>query len=107
MMPGTKVRKFVELTGLFHKEFFFEYGRLFDEQNENLLMDAVVIDINRFHLVNELYGRDFGDHVLKTLGKSIHEFVNLNGGLACRSDSNCFFYISLIRMGSRNFFPCR
>ena len=80
-----------ELTGLFHKEFFFEYGKKLDEQNENIPMDAIVIDINRFHLVNELYGREFGDSVLKTLGKSIHQFVNLNGGLACRSDSNCFY----------------
>ena len=80
-----------ELTGLFHKEFFFEYGRIIDDRNENMPMDAIVIDINRFHLVNELYGRDFGDQVLKTLGKSIHEFVNTIGGLACRSDSNCFY----------------
>jgi len=80
-----------ELTGLFHKEFFFEYGRILDDRNENMPMDAIVIDINRFHLVNELYGREFGDQVLKILGKSIHEFVNANGGLACRSDSNCFY----------------
>jgi len=80
-----------ELTGLFHKEFFFEYGRILDDRNENMPMDAMVIDINRFHLVNELYGREFGDQVLKTLGKSIHEFVNATGGLACRSDSNCFY----------------
>ena len=80
-----------ELTGLFHKEFFFEYGRILDDRNENMPMDAIVLDVNRFHLVNELYGRDFGDEVLKTLGKSIHEFVNSTGGLACRSDSNCFY----------------
>ena len=80
-----------ELTGLFHKEFFFEYGKILDEQNENIPMDAIVIDINRFHLVNELYGREYGDSVLRTLGKNIHDFVNSNGGLACRSDSNCFY----------------
>ena len=80
-----------ELTGLFHKEFFFEYGRQLDDQNENAPMDAVVIDVNRFHVVNELYGREFGDKVLQKMGQSIHEFVNENGGLACRSDSNCFY----------------
>ncbi len=80
-----------ELTGLFHKEFFFEYGRKLDEQNDNAPMDAVVIDVNRFHIVNELYGREFGDMVLKKMGESIHGFVNENGGLACRSDSNCFY----------------
>ena len=80
-----------ELTGLFHKEFFFEYGRQLDEQSENMPMDAIVIDVNRFHLVNELYGREFGDSVLKTLGENIHGFVEETGGLACRSDSNCFY----------------
>ncbi len=94
-----------ELTGLFHKEFFFEYGRILDDQNENMPMDAVVIDVNRFHLINELYGRDFGDNVLKTLGKSIHEFVNLNGGLACRSDSNCFYIYIPHQEGLKELLP--
>ena len=53
-----------ELTGLFHKEFFFEYGKRLDIQNDNMPMDAMVVDINRFHIINELYGRDYGDEVL-------------------------------------------
>ena len=79
-----------ELTGLFHKEFFFQYGKRLDELNNNMPMDAVVVDINRFHVVNELYGRSYGDLVLKTIGDSLHELVSENGGLACRRDNDQF-----------------
>lgn len=77
------------LTGLFNKEFFFEYARRLENQN-NIPMDAVVLDINRFHIINELYGRTYGDMLLKKIGNSIHELVCQTGGLACRSNSNCF-----------------
>ena len=79
-----------ELTGLFNKEFFFEYGKLLDSQNGNTPMDAVIVDINRFRIVNELYGRAYGDMVLKKIGVGIHSLVNKTGGLACRFDSNSF-----------------
>lgn len=80
-----------ELTGLFHKEFFFEYGKRLDMQNDNMPMDAMVIDINRFHIVNELYGREYGNDVLKKIGDGIHDLVKETGGLACRFDSNGFY----------------
>ena len=80
-----------ELTGLFHKEFFFEYGKRLDMQNDNMPMDAMVIDINRFHIVNELYGREYGNDVLKKIGDEIHDLVKETGGLACRFDSNGFY----------------
>lgn len=79
-----------ELTGLFNKEFFFEYGRRLDSQNNNAPMDAIVIDVNRFHIINELYGRNYGDLLLKKIGNSIHELVCIRGGLAARSSSNSF-----------------
>ncbi len=80
-----------ELTGLFHKEFFFEYGKRLDMQNDNMPMDAMVIDINRFHIINELYGREYGNDVLKKIGDRIHDLVKETGGLACRFDSNGFY----------------
>ncbi len=79
------------LTGLFNKEFFFEYGKRLDHQNNNMPMDAVVLDINRFHIVNELYGKSYGDLILKKVGSAIHDIVRETGGLACRSGSNRFY----------------
>ena len=71
-----------ELTGLFNKEFFFEYGKRLDIQNDNMPMDAIIVDINRFHFINELYGRSYGDSVLKKIGGYIHSVVQDAGGLA-------------------------
>lgn len=79
-----------KLTGLFNKEFFFEYAKKLDNQNNNMPMDAIVLDINRFHIINELHGKTYGDMLLKNIGNSIHELVSKTGGLACRSNSNCF-----------------
>lgn len=79
-----------ELTGLFNKEFFFHYGKRLDIQNDHMPMDAMVLDINRFHIVNELYGRLYGDMILKRIGAWIHNIVRKTGGLACRFSSNCF-----------------
>lgn len=80
-----------ELTGLFNREYFFEFGRRLDCYHPDRVMDAIVLDVNRFHLVNELYGREYGDAVLKAIGDGIHETVRKTGGLACRSSSNCFY----------------
>ena len=79
-----------ELTGLFNKEFFFQYGKRLDEQNGNQPMDALVFDINRFHVINELYGKQTGDMILKRIGEEVHSIVCRTGGLACRLGGNCF-----------------
>ena len=79
-----------ELTGLLNKDFFFEYARMLNTQNNNMPMDSLVLDINRFHIINELYGRSYGDMLLKKIGSCIHDLVCQFGGLACRSNSNCF-----------------
>ena len=79
-----------ELTGLLNKDFFFEYARMLNTQNNNMPMDSIVLDINRFHIINELYGRSYGDMLLKKIGSCIHDLVCQFGGLACRSNSNCF-----------------
>ena len=79
-----------ELTGLFNKEFFFQYGKRLDQQNPNMPMDALVFDINRFHVINELYGKAASDMILKEIGTRIHDLVCRDGGLACRLGNNCF-----------------
>lgn len=79
------------LTGLFNKEFFFEFAKKIVRMNGHKAMDAIVIDINRFRIINELYGRAYGDLLLKKIGGCVHQAVQEYGGLACRSDSNSFF----------------
>ena len=79
------------LTGLYTREFFFEYGQIYDKRHPERAMDAVVINFNRFHLINELYGRPFGDQVLCRIADSVREVVSEVGGIACRSDADAFY----------------
>ncbi|MCR5756062.1 MAG: EAL domain-containing protein [Acetatifactor sp.] len=79
------------LTGLYTKEFFFEYGHQFDQYHPELAMDAVVINFNHFHLLNELYGRAFGDKVLCTVADGIRDIISGSCGIACRYDADTFY----------------
>lgn len=53
-------------------------------------MDAVVINIEQFHSVNAMHGREFGDSVLRAIGGSIREFLQTAEGLASRFDADRF-----------------
>ena len=79
------------LTNLYNWNFFLVYAnRLFREHPEKP-MDAVIININRFHSVNALHGWEFGDKVLQELGKEIQRFLDeTGGGIACRFEADRF-----------------
>lgn len=78
------------LTGLYSKEFFFEYVRK-TASLINRNMDAVVLNIDRFHLVNELYGRRVGDEVLRGVSKLITDCFVKSNGFACRAEADNFY----------------
>ena len=85
------------LTGLYSASFFFEYAQQLEKYRPDQDMDAVAINIDRFHLVNELYGREFGDRALMLLGRAIKEFLSTTDGIGCRQDADAFFVYCLHR----------
>ncbi len=78
------------LTMLYTRNFFFEYASRMYKDKPDIKMDAIVMNIEQFHVVNALYGWDFGDVVLKALGDEISKFLSESGGIACRSQSDRF-----------------
>ena len=76
------------LTGLYFRSFFDEYANKIFNENPEAPMDAVVLNINHFHIVNSINGFEFGDTVLKELGKAIKEFLDSNGGIASRTEAD-------------------
>ena len=78
------------LTGLYNPGFFFEYAEQIYRYHPHWSMDAVVVNIERFHSVNDLNGRLFGDTILRTLGDAIREFLRGTEGIACRRDADRF-----------------
>ncbi len=78
------------LTGLYTRDFFFEYIRQL-ERYSSAQMDAIVIDIEHFHLINEIYGRSEGDRILKKIGSMIMSELDGGFGIACRSAADIFY----------------
>lgn len=78
------------LTNLYSKGFFLQYARQHDRYYPDMQMDALTFNINRFHLVNELRGRVYGDDILKIIAELLQAYTVKAGGLACRCDSDLF-----------------
>ena len=78
------------LTGLYNKEFFFRYAEQYDQFHKNASMDAIVLDINHFRMINERYGRAYGDSVLRRIGNALRNIVESSDGIACRKEADAF-----------------
>ncbi|MBE6039753.1 MAG: EAL domain-containing protein [Clostridiales bacterium] len=53
------------LTGLYNKEHLFEEIPKMIARHPDTEYQAVFVDINEFKLVNDVFGKEFGDHVLR------------------------------------------
>ncbi len=84
--------EFDKLTLLYSPDFFFEYASQFDQRFPDKVMDAVVINFTRFHLLNELKGRNFGDEILNAMADGIRKALLKTGGIAGRNEAD-FFYL--------------
>ena len=69
--------QFDTLTGLFNKEYFYEYASMTDQYYPQDEKDMIAINVNRFHVINAIHGRDFGDEVLAVIGKVLKDYVIL------------------------------
>jgi len=78
------------LTGLYNREFFYRYAEQFDQHHRELEMDALVVDINHFHMINERFGAAYGDEVLRRIGERVREMVRDTGGIVCRREADTF-----------------
>ena len=45
------------LTGLYNKEFFNRYAAQLDIHHRDCPMDAIVLNVNQFHMINDRYGK--------------------------------------------------
>jgi len=78
------------LTMLYSRNFFFEYANRLYYYHPELHLDAVVMNIEQFHTINDLNGRDFGDDVLRLLGNEIRAFLAETQGIASRFEADRF-----------------
>ncbi len=78
------------LTGLYNREFFYRYAVQHDLYDKETVMDAVVIDINHFHMINERFGNARGDEVLRSIAHRISEEFGAEDAIICRMEADTF-----------------
>ena len=83
--------EFDKLTKLYSPDFFFEYASQFDQRFPDKLMDAVAVNFTRFHLLNQLKGRTFGDEVLNAMADGIKKALLKTEGIAGRNEADSFY----------------
>ena len=78
------------LTGLYNREYFYRYAEQFDQHHKDMAMDAIVVDVNHFHMINERFGTVYGDSVLQQIGEALRTAVLPSGGIVCRKEADTF-----------------
>ena len=75
---------------LYSRSFFHVYADRFYQEHPSKPMDAIILNIDRFHTINTLNGRDFGDEVLRALGSEIAAFLSETEGIGGHIESDHF-----------------
>lgn len=79
-----------ELTDVYNKHVFEEYVQRIDKYRANVLKDMVILNVSRFHLYNELYGKEKGDEALVCLSNILKDIARDNDGIVARIQSDYF-----------------
>ena len=85
------------LTGLYNREYFYHYADQYDLYHKDKATDAIVLDINHFHILNERHGKAFGDKILRRIGQQLRELVKDSDGIVCRRGGDTFLIYCLHR----------
>ena len=86
-----------ELTDVYNKHIFLKYVERINKYKLNFNKDMIVININHFHLYNELYGKEKGDKALIYIANILKEIAINNDGIVSRIEGNYFaLYINHI-----------
>lgn len=77
-----------QLTNLYCAAAFYQKARTKIEEEEQ---DMIVIDIERFQMINEVFGRSVGDKLLKDFARFLSGLHNAEEGIFCRAYADTFY----------------
>lgn len=78
------------LTDVYNKHIFIEYVQRIDKYSPNIKKDMMILNITKFHLYNELYGTEAGDHALVYIANILKDIARDNDGIVARIQSDYF-----------------
>ena len=79
------------LTVLMQRDYFMNYVRMADHYSPEQDRDIIALDINRFHIINEIHGRAYADKVISEIGLCINSYIADKYGVACRNSGDSFY----------------
>ena len=82
-----------KLTGLYNVEFFKKYAKQFDVSFPHLEKDMILVSINRYRLMNELYGKDISDKILITTADKLASQILKNNSLLGIEGNKLLIYL--------------
>lgn len=89
-----------QLTGLYNRRYLFETGHSLHEnaRRENLTIGVAMVDIDRFKSINEQYGHNVGDEVIKHVAKLMRKHFR-EGDMVARvgGETFCLIFFNLGR----------
>ena len=83
-----------DLTGLYSKQYFLIQAQKILENKGDKEYDILCIDIERFKLVNDIYGIEIGNKILRRVGQLILEEAQKWNGIAGHFSEDIFFVIN-------------
>jgi len=80
------------LTGLYSRDYFFWEVGQHDQHHPDMPMDAIFIDITGFHIINERFGMNTGNTIIRHLASRLRSLSIEHSGLVCRSIADSFIF---------------
>lgn len=87
------------LTNLLNKEAFYHKAYEIIQQNPNIDYDIVAFDVERFKLINDTYGTNEGDRLLKFIASKINDIAQSYNCICSRTNADKFI-ILIKRIGN-------
>jgi diguanylate cyclase (GGDEF)-like protein len=81
------------LTGAYNRRFLDAYLEALAQADRNRLLDALIIDVDRFESINESHGHGFGDQVLREVVRRCRRQLD-EGDVICRLGGDEFLVVS-------------
>ena len=78
------------VTDVYNKYIFKEYVLMLDEYNYDERMDLNVLSIDNFHIINELYGEEKANEILKFIALELKNVVKIYDGIVGRLEEEYF-----------------
>ena len=88
-----------KLTGVLTRDAFLEDAAVFIKRAKQGTYVLSCVDINNFKIINDQYGTEKGDEVLRESAKTLLEFAGAGGGIVCRimADKFVILYHSSVK----------